>query len=131
MIKMTDIKEDLELEEGQKEVQETLQERLEKLWKNKFAWGKGAKIKESPKPLTKGMELIMLNNDPDFLVLRSPLPGAPIDPETGRMLTIPVAVFGRHLGPENIEKVATEVGRGIQRGEVHYVPPEELEDENL
>lgn len=118
---MTDFGKDAGRREPQPE--KTPQQKLEKIWGERMHWHEGPDVKLT-ESLPEGMRLVMV--DPEFLVLRSPLPGVPIDSQTGKPKDVPIAIFGPNVEPKYVEEEAKELGKKIQEGEVWYVPPEEI-----
>lgn len=108
---------------SEQEPAKTPQEELEEIWRDPRFWSKGQDV-QLTEPLPEGMRMVAV--DPDFYVLRSPLPGVPIDPNTGKPQDVPIAVFGPNVDPKNVEEKATKLGEQIKNGEVSYVPPEKI-----
>ena len=101
----------------------TPQQELEGIWKQRMFWNDGPEVKFT-ESLPEGMRMIMV--DTEFNVLRSPLPGVPIDQKTGKPKDVPIAIFGPSAEPKYIEEEAKKLGKQIQDGEVWYIPPEEI-----
>lgn len=62
----------------------------------------------------------------NFSVMRSPLPGSPIDTKTGKQVDVPVAIFGGHSDIQGMVMVAEQIHDEIIKETVWYEPPEEI-----
>lgn len=94
------------------EPEKDLQNELETLWKDPFKWNEGSDLDIG----IEGMRAVELL--PDFVVLRSVLPGMPEN-----IRDVPVGIFLTGMTNQELIKFAEEIFRAVQKGDIKYTGP--------